>query len=425
MRKNLTRNYENYEDYALFFITICAASVSGGMEITMNYERYYKMLKEHERLVSEEDYNFFGKHNLTLYFVESEYSNEKVITDELKKVLLISKLKYKKNISQICSIGNALEKNGISYLVVKGIGIAQTYPEPFTRIMGDHDIIVKKEDFAEAKEVICKLGYSTKSNISTYKDVSLFIEGALTIELHHALLHVGREPYADVFTETLWYEPVKLELFCGHISVPSPEMHFKYIVLHMMKHLKGGGVGLKFLLDIKYYSVFYKIDLEKQLQYFNEIGYGEFYRAIITLCHYKVGMPVDSITWLYEREEKVIELLTEFIAESGAFGKGSEKHRITGYYEKYESSINVKNEIRLLLVFLFPPKDLISEKYGYINERHWLLPIAWAHRLFNILFMRKISIREKLAFLTRDDQFIRDKDYLMKTLGLRGNSEQN
>lgn len=387
----------------------------------MTNKKYYEYLATEQNTgpFSTEDYAFFSKHNLSLYFCERVYSSGQIDNDQNKSILLVCKLNYKKFISEICSIGKSFEENNIHYLVMKGINIAETYPEPYTRQMGDYDILIKPHDINEAKEVLIRLGYSADQKISTYKDISLFKDGSLTIELHHALLHSGREPYAEAFTDDLWKNPMKFELFCGSIFVPRPEMHFRYIVLHTMKHLKGGGIGLKSLLDLKYFSQFYKIDLEDQLVFFKKIGYGDFYRAIVSLCYYKLSMNIDTIDWLYKRESIVVDLLGEFISEAGAFGHGSEKHRINDIYEKYNNFETSNSKVKILINALFPRRKNIVEQYSYLDEQPWLLPLAWIHRFIRITFDKNISRKEKFFFYTRNEEFMKDKNYMMNVLGLR------
>lgn len=387
----------------------------------MSHKVFYEILKNDQDKgpFIDEYYEFFSKHNLYLYLLEREYAHEQIDVSTNKKILMMNKLNYAKIISELCSIGKALEEKNIQYLVVKGIGISQTYPEPFTRMMGDHDILVKPKDFEKAKNILAQLKYFGEMNISTFKDVSLFKKGEKKIELHHALFDLDIESFSVYFTEQLWENSMRLELSSGTIFVPNPEMHFRYIVLHMMRHLKVAGFGLKFLLDVKYFSMFYNIDLQKELEFFEEIGYGEFYQAIVSLCHYETGMPVESVKWFFKRDAMVVQILAEYLAEGGAFGKHSENHRINEHYNKYNDKFVGKNKMEILFRILFPPKEFIAIHYNYIIERQWLLPVAWVHRLFRMGFDKKIGLREKLFVFNRDEVYISEKSYMMKTLGLR------
>lgn len=367
----------------------------------MKYKKYYEIFGNEKSTgpFSKEDYDFFKKHNLSLYFHAREYSAGKVDTLTDKNTLLVCKLQYKKNVSELCCIGKALEANNIQYLVMKGITVSETYPEPYTRQMGDHDILVKPCDFNQAKKALSDMGYSEKEHTSTYKDISLIKEGVLAVELHHALLHSGREPYADVFTDALWQSSVRLELFSGRIFVPSPEMHFRYIVLHMMKHLKAGGFGLKALLDFKYFSTAYNIHLEDQFVFFNEIGYGEFYRGIVTLCHYELGLAMDSTEWLFDREEAAVQILSDYLFEGGAFGNYSEQHRINERFEKYKRLTASKNKGEMINATIFSAIRMVLNK--------------------------NIGVKEKLFLFNRNKKFIAEKDYMMKKLGLREDRQCN
>lgn len=387
----------------------------------MPYKKFYEILKNDQDKgpFTDEYYEFFAEHNLYLYLLEREYVYKQTDNSANKKILMMNKLNYARIIFELCAIGKTLEENNIQYLVVKGIGISQTYPEPFTRAMGDHDILVRPRDFENAKKALAQINYFGEKNSSTFKDVTLFKKGEKKVELHHALFDVGIESFAACFTEQLWENPMRLDLNGGTILVPKPEFHFRYIILHMMRHLKVVGFGLRFLLDIKYFSIFYKIDLEKELEFFEEIGYGKFYKGIMSLCHYEIGMPVESVKWFYKKDTMVIQLLAEYLTEGGVFGKNSEKYRINERNIKFDDKIVGNNKMEILLRIIFPPKDVMEKEYSYIGECWWLLPIAWVNRLFMMAFDKKIELREKMFFLKRDEVFISKKIYMMKMLGLR------
>ena len=103
------------------------------------YKKYYELLAvdKTEIVFTEEDCDFFAKHNLLFYFYEKFPSSFKETAIDYKTNLLLYKLAYNNVIKDLCLISNAFDNNGIRYLVIKGIGISETYQAPYARIMGD------------------------------------------------------------------------------------------------------------------------------------------------------------------------------------------------------------------------------------------------------------------------------------------------
>lgn len=387
----------------------------------MIYRKYYDYLANEtvKEAFTEADYDFFDKHNLEMYFYMKDEAIKQKNMMVYKKNILMRKFEYKNMLLELCEITRALEAKAIDYLVLKGVGISETYPEPFTRVMGDHDILVKPKDFDKALNVLKALNYVPDAASVTFKDVTLYKEGQLMIELHHALLRSDEEVYAELFTQAMWHAPVKCDVGCGTILMPNPEMHFRYITLHMMKHLKGFGFGLRHLLDFKYFALAHGIDLEKQMAFFEEIEYGAFYRAIATICHYELKMEMASVAWLFPRETTVVQILAEYIAEIGVFGRCSEKINIERHFERFKTSVKSDSKFKIFLSSLFPGRELLTEHYQYAIENRWLLPVAWGHRFIRMVFNKDIRLKEKLFFFTKDEQNIAEIAYMMKSLGLR------
>ncbi|PKM55440.1 MAG: hypothetical protein CVV00_04035 [Firmicutes bacterium HGW-Firmicutes-5] len=387
----------------------------------MQYKAYYEYLKREATDIKlcDEDYDFYANHNLLLYAYWKEYMRGLGDATFFKRKLFMYKLDYSKILENLCEIGIALEEKGISYLVLKGVVIAETYPEPFTRNMGDYDILVHTKDFKLAKEILLEVGYVTDPKMNTYKDATFLRKGSLNIELHYAILNSEREPYVDDFTQRLWYNPIKHATAKGHIMIPQVEVHFTYIVLHMMKHLKGAGFGLRFLLDFMYFSEHHKIDHNEQLVFFEEIGYGEFYRSIASVCHYYLGMNIEYYSWLYDPKATVIQILAEYVAEGGSFGNGSERMRIANEYDKYKDVFNKKSKFFVFIELLFPPINRMSVDYSYINKYRFLLPIAWVQRLIEKSLSSEKGVKEKLFLFNQDKEFISKKEYMMRTLKLK------
>lgn len=389
----------------------------------MKYIKYYDFLADDQNKgqFEKEDIAFFSEHNLFLYF--SVFTDINPIdlqaSDEHKKYILTHKLLYKKRVAELCTICKALDSEGIQYLVIKGIILAETYPEPFTRVMGDHDILVHYNDFNRAQIVLQKIGYANPDNKATYKDVTLSKQNCLKIELHHALFNKDLDTFAGIFEENIWDNLDSLIIGKDRISVLSTEIHFRYIILHMMKHLNAMGAGLRHLLDIKYFSNYHNIDLLEQYSFFESIGYGRYYNYCISLCVHYLGTHIDDAQdFLISKDDPVLNAFGDYIAENGVFGCANEKHRINMRYEKYKKRSGNNSALSIFKHAIFPNQSEISFIYTYAKKNPNLLPIAWIHRLLNKVFRKDLRTKEKLFFFTHDDNDLDSINLLKKQLGI-------
>jgi len=391
----------------------------------VKYIKYYDLLTNdhYDKPLTNEDLDFFSKHNLLLFFSSLQKISlfNQYTTNEFKQFLLMNKLLYKKRIAELTTICEALNIAGIQYLVIKGLCLSATYPEPFSRIMGDHDILVHHNDFEHAQIVLHKLGYTNPNNISSYKDVTLTKNNCLKVELHHSLFNNATDSFAESFEENIWKKLDSSIINDNPISVLSAESHFRYIVLHMMKHLNAHGAGLRHLLDIKYFSSFHKIDLVAQFDFFDSIGYGKFYKYCISLCVHYLDTPIEcSQNFLIKKDDTVLIALGDYIAENGIFGQSNEKHRIDMRFEKYKNRSFNNSKLSILKAVIFPSALELGSDYYYAKKNPSLLPFAWIHRFLSKIFCRDIGLKEKLFILTYDDEKLDSINSLKRQIGLEG-----
>lgn len=395
------------------------------MGVLVKYIKYYDYIADEQNNgpFEDEDLDFFSKHNLFLFFSARGYVGP-MNTDEYKKFIVTHKLLYKRRVAELCAIGKTFDSKGIPYIVFKGIGLAETYPEPFTRVMGDHDILVPDKDFEYARSVLSEMGYNNPDNNCTFKDVSLSKKNCLNIELHHALFNKNTEYYADDFEAKIWHKTDSLIVGKGSITLPEPEVHFRYIVLHMIKHLKGSGAGLRYLLDVKYFSSYHNINLFEQYDFFESIGYGLYYQYCISLCVYYLDTHIsDTQNFLINKNDPVLNSFGDYIAENGVFGHAFEKHRINARFELYKQLSAKKSNLSIFKNAIFPCQADISPFYAYAKKNALLLPVAWFHRFIKMIFRKDQRAREKLFFFTRDNNVVDSITLMKKQLGIDDHNE--
>ena len=128
----------------------------------------------------------------TLPFLLS-YIKNPTILNSLKHQTKLMMLNYYQIEQFTRRIADLLEKNGISYVLLKGISLADFYPVPEYRKLGDVDIYINdKEMFNRAEELLLANGYTKDDEISDHHQGYLYkvpqTGRTMILELHYRIV---------------------------------------------------------------------------------------------------------------------------------------------------------------------------------------------------------------------------------------------
>lgn len=278
------------------------------------------------------------------------------------------------------------EAEGIDYMPVKGAILKRLYPQPEMRVMGDCDVLIRKAQFPAARALMKQLGYhleETTNHVYEYKNS----EGMI-IELHVKLLPDGEIDLEPYYGDGWWtarpsgVHPCRYEM--------RPEDHYVFLFAHFVKHFRGVGAGIKFVID---FHVFEQTHPDMDMDYIRgeleKLGLDEFYDNIRrTVAVWFDGAEPDEMT----------DYLTDRLFNNTVFGDRqralvSEAYRKTKAEEaKGERATDSTRRRRKWFELFFLPYSAMKEKYPVLV--HWaiLLPLFWIIRGFDILFFHRQKI---------------------------------
>ena len=292
----------------------------------------------------------------------------------------------------------ALRDNGIDYFIVKGPVIAEYYPVPSLRTMGDMDVVVHPEDRERVSDILVELGLAmerTKGKAEWH-----FHYGNLPLELHDHLVYnhvVSQEKHKEFFNDCWQY--VK----DGEVD---PSFHFLFLLLHLRKHFMNTGVGFRQFMDV---AVMEREDLnwpwiERKLR---ELKLWAFSEKVFTLNEVWFGVApplgIDPV------DPNFIEKATELILYNGVFGFDNKEneHNIAVNIVKSEGSSFKTRSRHVLHDVFYPYLDMIRmPQYSYLKNRKVLLPFAWVHRAVRAVYLKRADKTMKSiilqAFVSKD-----------------------
>ncbi len=153
-------------------------------------------------------------------------------------------------------VWSALEQEGIRPVLLKGLGLARLYPEPYRRVSSDVDLWVGK---------------------GQYDKVTAILERELDVEWHHESEEVNERHYNfntkqglifEIHPQTIPFilpeEKTALEAielpamehaeefeFEGHIfRMPEASFNLLFVFMHAWEHFTSSGAGMKHLADL-------------------------------------------------------------------------------------------------------------------------------------------------------------------------------
>ena len=235
----------------------------------------------------------------------------------LKSIKMSAQLRevWNKSIIQ-CVANNTLnrfvQKNiplTVPYVILKGTSVAQYYPFPAYRIMGDIDIITKREDFYEAYKQLKNNGHKVIYELG--REVS-FQKNGVTIELHRYFASLN-DPEQSQYLDDLIIENITPT----HIL---PDMINGLVLLeHISQHLEHG-LGLRQIID-------WMMFVDKCLpddkwpefcEMAKNIGLKRLAIIATKMCETYLGL--HKRKWCEEADITVCDQLMEYIMSSGNFG---------------------------------------------------------------------------------------------------------
>lgn len=288
---------------------------------------------------------------------------------------------YLKRKEALMLLQKTLRENDINFFMVKGPVIAEYYPVPALRTMGDVDVVVHPEDRKRVREILCELGFRAQGTLGIYE--WHFHYGNLLFELHDHLVYdqkVSKEKHKEFYNDCWQY------VNNGEIN---PSFHFLFLVLHLRKHFINMGVGFRQFMDV---AVMEREDLnwpwiEKKLR---ELELWAFAEKVFALNEVWFGIaPPLRIEPL---EQSFIEEATELILLNGVFGFDNKenKHNIAVNIVKSEGSTFTVRLGHVLHDVFYPYSDMIlMPQYSYLKNRKLLLPIAWVHRAVRAVYLKR------------------------------------
>lgn len=277
-------------------------------------------------------------------------------------------------------ISKTFEQDGIDHLPVKGFALKELYPKSDMRLMSDLDILIPPDKAQKARDAMVKIGYTVENYDGGVQDV-YFKPPVMNVEIHN-----------NLFVETMkssveFYRNYAKKLFETESPTRrryiSDEDAYAYVIAHTSKHYRGGGTGIRSVLDV-YVMCEKKPQVVSSPSFLNQLKQQKldvFFSHISNLA--KVWFGDMSTTPLYEE-------MGAYVMISGTYGTraGDVLNRVS---EGYNGSL-AKSKISNVVKRCFPPLYIMKTQYRWLKKYPWLLPVSYPMRFGAVLVHRRKNL---------------------------------
>lgn len=408
------------------------ANTLGAAVGTLSYLLYIRILKKREESLMNSKIN--DNQNLLLnlcakslfnkeYDLPSEFDAQELIYEAKRQTVLPQVFSFVKNkcandadklFSQIIAknirvefghneVHEALSKNGIPYVVIKGVASASYYNEPTLRMMGDIDILVSPENILKADAVLKAIGFNTNASLDgDEKHIAYKRLDGLVCELHRSINGIPKNPvgeqiigyFNDIFDKSAEHKTSN-----GICVVPSDFHHGLVLLLHTATHLTNEGVGLRHLCD---WAVFvnsfssneFTALFEKPLK---DVGLWRF-AQLLTLCCVK-HLGCETKEWAGQADDILLDGIITDILNGGNFGfKDTTRYSHIKYIgDRNNKTVSQKNPIFQLFDSL---NAKTKSECNFVKKHKILLPIGWVVTLCKYIGLVISGKRKSDNFVT-------------------------
>ena len=252
-------------------------------------------------------------------------------------------------------------------LFFKGMSVANLYPHPPLRSMGDIDVLVDANNLDNVDQLLISNHYlSTQKN----KDEWTYTGNQICVEVHTSLMHHDQKNYR--YFENPW----------AHVDGEERdwEYWFLYLLSHLRAHLVAGGVGIRQFYDLAVVIKRNNLDYQRISAETKKMGIDLFADRVYALLSkwFGIDLPITNIDDLF------VEKATDEIITNGIFGNNQDHDIKMGIARTVANSDGNYQVARLYYYCskLFPSYEVLCE-YDYcsfLKGRKYLLPFAWLYR---------------------------------------------
>lgn len=310
------------------------------------------------------------------------------------------------------------DEERIKYCILKGESLSHVYYTPQLRVCEDTDIYIFEDYINSAVEILKKFGYEIKEPQERMHRLNAEHRIAGIVSLHLKLFDDFGSEYDSshmIFSENCRLVRGSEGRMLSTLGVTDALI---YTFLNLTGHFITGGIGIRPVMDIVLYTVYYnsEIDWDRFYSLIKDLKYDFFFDQIIGIGIYYFSLDRDILP----RTECDLRCINQIMLDIQAYGdmqkkkkdangSGMPKTRKKRKLKKYDHKL------------FFPGLDELEDRFVYLKKSVMLYPIVLLHRPVYCLYLLISGQKSIYSYLfdedsidTKDDIF--DRSELIRNL---------
>ena len=308
-----------------------------------------------------------------------------------KKDILALLYAYTQYVANQDTLIRILKDHDIDFVILKGTAASQYYTTPEIRVMGDIDIMPKREQFEKTCSVLIEAGYSKIAYYSPYKCMVLRRNNTI-IEVHRYFARMNDIEKAEIL-DNMIVDNIRKE------SCMLPDAINGLVLLQHVDHHLENGIGLRQIIDWQMFVDRYLSD-EKWNDGFRDmvraIGLEDLAKVLTRMCQLYLGLR-DDIMWCMSANKRICDQLLEYVFDCGNFGSKIDKGS-----EAINTALGIHNQFRYFHRM---------QEYGLIHlkeeNKKWPRQLAWFYqiiRFFRLVCNQGLSVSDVVRRMEKSRQ---------------------
>ena len=352
----------------------------------------------------------------------TDYGVDPGLARYYKNKMLVNSIKQMRANAELKEVIEMLRANGIKFTLLKGVLLADLYPNAEYRRACDADIFIASEDFRRVAGLLEARKYLHIVSAATEHEQTFNLDDILSIDLHTRLFGEFYDKNSAAIHAAEFESQsslVNVEVIGTNVDTLSPNIFFVYVLCHHAKHFVKKGINFRHLIDICLFVNKYndQFDWDYILSSLDRFSLKNFILILLFICKSYLGM-TDLPVLYKDVDEDAVRLLLYDIVERNANALAGLERSSTEYLLRDKTYYSKgKKSFSMWLASYFPSARALSFKYLYAKKHPVLLPAAWVHRAFYYL-SRKLGGKELIITSAERVKLAGERVELLRRIGI-------
>lgn len=291
-----------------------------------------------------------------------------------------------------------LDAAGIPAAILKGSSVARHYPQPELRVLGDVDILVPRAQVEQVQQILQRNGYRMHESDHNFH-IGFDRDGAY-VEIHYDVISLPDCKGANaVQKETAHFldHTDRGQVRTHTFPVLAQHHQALMLLLHMVRHMMEGGIGLRQLCDWAMYLA--NADAEhftrNTVPVLERCGLLRYAQIATGTCVRYLGMPKKYALWCENVDAFQTQAFLEDILSCGNMGT-ADSGKIGRTLAKGSTPEKKQSYLGTVLANL---TRIANYRFPITRTQKWLLPIFWVYLPLRYWVRSLLGLRQKQSVI--------------------------